>query len=81
MVTPDLAFFEADGKNSVRKKELMRPRQKVHIQVALRPQTQKEITEFRQALRGFLLEWARRELRAHRRDDHGSHSREHCQAD
>ena len=80
-MVPGLAFFHAGENLSARKKEFMRPRQKCQVTVASRPQTQKEATEFRQALRGFLFELARRELRANRRDDHGSHFRQHCQAD
>ena len=40
----------------------MRPRQKVHVTVALRPQKDKELVAFRQAVRLFLFELAKQHL-------------------
>jgi len=41
----------------------MRPRQKVHVTVALRPQKDTELLAFRQAVRLFFFELAKQHLR------------------
>jgi hypothetical protein len=59
----------------------MRPRQKLEVKVVIRPQTEKEFLAFRQALRLFLFELARKELRAAGGERHDHHSGTHGKKD